>query len=281
MPDHLILRLKAPIASVGAVSGEVTRRAGDLPTRSMAIGLIGNALGLDRTRASDMRLLGRLQDSTAFAVLMLSAPGKWVDPQNARAPAECLDNVSDRLERGGRIVDDPLQDGIGDAREVDQLKAFLDKRAQQREKHYLTDLHALVALTAPHGWIGPLGSLVDALRRPARPLWIGRKACPPSAPICPLQPIISADSGPAALAQSLGEPTEREAIKALGRAEFALWWEGSPEPGSPQAASLGISGGFPTKVMDRRDWVRGLHVEGSVMLRGSLTVPMEMEVGCG
>ena len=281
MPDHLILRLKAPFASVGAVSGEVTRRAGDLPTRSMVIGLIGNALGLDRTRASDMRLLGRLQDSTAFAVLMLSTPGKWVDPQNARGPAECLDNVSDRLERGGRIVDDPLQDGIGDAREVDQLKAFLDKRAQQREKHYLTDLHALVALSAPHGWIGPLGSLVDALRRPARPLWIGRKACPPSAPICPLQPIVTADSGPAALAQSLGEPTEREAIKALGRAELALWWEASPEPGSSQAASIGISGGFPTKVMDRRDWVRGLHVEGSVMLRGSLAVPMEMEVGCG
>ena len=85
MSTHLLLRLKAPLASAGVEAGEELRGAGDVPTRSMVLGLIGNALGLDRMQPEDMRRLDRLQAGTHLSVLMLSRAGVWTDVQNARA----------------------------------------------------------------------------------------------------------------------------------------------------------------------------------------------------
>jgi CRISPR system Cascade subunit CasD len=240
----------------------------------MVLGLLGNALGLDRTRTSDMQRLDRLQAGTRISVLMLSEPSVWTDVQNARVPAEQLDDVETRLERGGRISDDPGLASIGPVPEVKRLKKFLDKPVQRR-KQYLTDLHALVAISPNGDWPGAVEDLAAALRRPARVLWVGRKACPPSAPILPLVPLVEADSGADALARSLGEDIERVALeKHRSRPDegLVLWWEGEPEPGSPAALALGIKGGFPTAILDRRDWVQGLHSRTSTLWRGTLAV---------
>jgi CRISPR system Cascade subunit CasD len=86
MPVHLVLRLKAPIASFGIVAGEEVRASGAFPSRSMVLGLIGNALGLDRCCDVDMQRLNQLQAGTRFAALMLSLGAHWEDVQNARVP---------------------------------------------------------------------------------------------------------------------------------------------------------------------------------------------------
>ena len=76
------------------------------------------------------------------------------------------------------------------------------------------------------------------------------------------------------LASRLGEPIEREALERLRRPPV-LWWEGEPEPGGPEADRLGVAGGFATEVLDRRDWIRGLHAGASTLWRGTMGKPSE------
>lgn len=266
---HLVLRLKAPLAAAGVVSGEELRRTADVPTRSMVLGLVGNAMGLDRTNRADMGRLDRLQATTRFSVLMLSVPGRWTDVQNARVPPPDIDDVSRRHTSGGRIADAPELVLGQVTRDAKKLSEFL-KKPVQRRKQYLTDLHALVALSpASDGWPEDPSALRDALRTPARALWIGRKVCQPSAPVLPIQTPIEADSGPHALVRSCAEVIEQDAL-ARGREALDLIWEEAPAPGSHVAERLGIAGGFATELADRKDWIRGVHSGTSVLWRGTL-----------
>ena len=268
MPLHLVLRLKAPIASFGIVAGEEVRGSGAFPIRSMVVGLIGNALGLDRCAGPDMQRLNQLQAGTWFAALMLSLGAPWEDVQNARVPTLQPDNPYNRAMHGGRLTDDPVLSGPKSDRR-DKLVKFLGKPVQRR-KHYVTDLHALVALSSIGRWSELPEVFARAASYPARPLWIGRKACAPSAPVCPLSPMVDAKSAPEALARSLGELVEQETLAHGAGSTLPLIWEGSPAPESRQAEELGIDGGFATRVLDRRDWVLGIHHEESVLLRGTL-----------
>lgn len=288
MPAHLVLRLEAPFASAGTVAGEEVRPTGGAPTRSMVLGLLGNALGLDRTRPADMRRLDRLQAGTRFSTLVLTEPGRWADVQNNRTPSDRLKathlvpreparpgDTAARLQAGGRISDHPLAYGIGPAEDVERIQDLLHKAPRQRIKHYLTGLRALAALSpADDGWPEPPDGLAVALRHPARALWIGRKNCPPSAPVCLRDPLIEAANGPEALlrAAATGMDEEELAPAAGDAASAVLWWEADPEPGGATASGLGITGGFATVVVDRRDWVQGLHNAASTMWRGTVAV---------
>jgi CRISPR system Cascade subunit CasD len=264
MSHHLVLRLKAPIASFGVISGEEVRRTGDFPTRSQAWGLIGNAMGLDRGRAEDMARLNRLQSATAFAALLLGTGEVWTDVQNARTPGE-LEAPSERIARGGRLTDDP--DLLAaPASHSKRFKEFMAKPVQ-RQKQYLTGVHAIVALSPVSDWPENPDDLAAALRRPARPLWIGRKACPSSAPVFFLKNPVEAPDGVSALVTCLDDPLERKPARAQGK--LALLWEGRPEPRSSFGGWM-VEGGFPTRVFDRRDWVQGIHTGESVLRRGSL-----------
>lgn len=264
MRQHLLIRLKAPIVSFGVISGEEIRRTGDFPTRSQVCGMIGNALGLDRGRGEDMARLNRLQSGTAFAALLLRAGQVWTDVQNARTPGG-FDSSSERIARGGRLTDHPdLLPGLIERNE--RAKKFMTKPVQ-REKQYLTGVHAIVALSPVADWPEEPDSLATALRHPARPLWIGRKACPPSAPVFFLTNPVQAQHGVSALIACLDDPLERES--ASMERKLPLLWEGGPEPGfSPGGWT--VEGGFPTRVLDRRDWVRGIHTGESFLRRGTL-----------
>jgi hypothetical protein len=251
----------------------------------MILGLLGNALGLDRTCVADMRRLDKLQEGTWFSTIVLSEPGRWIDNQNNRTPSDHLeaahktperplqaDDATARLKAGGRISDHPLAYGIGPANEVERVRDLLHKTSRQRTKHYLTGLRAFAAISPANGWPEPPDRLAFALRQPARALWIGRKSCPPSTPICLRQPIVEAVSGPEALlfaaAKDAGERDDAGA--AAGPA--MLWWETAPQPGDAAARRLGIAGGFATLVMDRRDWVQGRHSGASTLWRGTVAI---------
>ncbi len=286
MSLHLVLRLEAPLASAGTVAGENTRPTAAAPTRSMVLGLLGNALGLDRTCAADMRRLDRLQDGTWFSTVVLEEPGRWIDIQNNRVPTKRLeathdtpgrlphaDDVSERLKAGGRISDHPLAYGIGPDNEVERVRKLLHEDSRQRSKQYLTGLRAFAAISPADDWPEPPHCLATALQQPARALWIGRKSCSPSAPVCLRQPLIEAASGPEALllASSSDAAHEHDAANTTA-GPATLWWEAAPQPGSDAASRLGISGGFATVVTDRRDWVLGRHTGGSTMWRGAIAL---------
>lgn len=257
----------------------------------MVLGLLGNALGLDRTRREDMHRLNRLQAGTSFATLVLSEPGHWADVQNNRTPSDRLKalqeakaerpgDIAARLEAGGRISDHPLAYGIGPRRDVGRVRDLLHKASRQRTKHYLTGLHALAVLSPGNGgWPEAPPDLAAALRQPARALWIGRKSCPPSAPVCLPVPLVDAESGPAALLQAATAEmaaADRPSPDAASR-PAVLWWEGAPAPGSEAAVRIGISGGFATSIVDRRNWVQGLHDAASTLWRGTLALPFRLD----
>lgn len=293
LPVHLVLRLEAPFGSAGGIAGEETRPTNGAPTRSMVLGLLGNALGLDRTRAEDMRRLDRLQAGTRFATVVLSEPSRWADVQNNRTPsdrlkelqldpeqAEQAGDATARVEAGGRISDHPLAYGLGPTRDVERVRDLLHKAPRQRTKHYLTGLRALAVLSpGQSGWPEAPANLEAALRRPARALWIGRKSCPPSAPICLQDPLVEAANGPeallrAAVAEASAEARDKEGDPSSGLEHSAvLWWEADPQPGGEAAARLGIAGGFATTVVDRRNWVQGLHDATSTLWRGTIALP--------
>lgn len=85
MPEHLVLRLEAPLMSFGGETIDNFGVVRDFPAASMLTGLIANALGWRRT---DTDKLDRLQDRLVFAV-RLDRPGtRFTEYQTARLLAE-------------------------------------------------------------------------------------------------------------------------------------------------------------------------------------------------
>jgi CRISPR system Cascade subunit CasD len=117
-----------------------------------------------------------------------------------------------------------------------------------------------VALTLDPAEEAPdLDRLAAALRRPERPLFLGRKGCPPATPL--LERDVEAPSLVAAL--DLASPFPRR-----GRAERPatdLLVETEDDPSEPQ-------GRRTVEVADRRDWRLGFHT--GLGRRRELRVPV-------
>jgi CRISPR system Cascade subunit CasD len=218
----LILRLEGPLMSFGDVAIDEIRPSRRLPVRSMLTGLLANALGYAHR---DVAALDRLQERLCFAARLDREGQALVDFQTA--------------ELG---KDDPLWTTHGVPAERAGSAASYSGPAL-RYRHYRADAVVTVGLTLVPAEEAPdLGALQAALRRPERPLFIGRKGCPPSRPI--LDRVLAAESLVAALDQvtPLGP----------GRTSADLLVETEDEPGEPEAQRL-------IAVADRRDWRLGLH----------------------
>ena len=159
MPRHLLLRLSSPLIAFG---GETIDNFGvirDFPALSMVTGLIANALGWDR---GDDALHNRLQERLRLGT-RLEAPGsRLTDFQTAQLGANdkawtTWGNVEER--RGGAAsYDSP----------------------HLRYRDYHANLTALLALRLEPASDSPtLDEVAQALDRPQRPLFIGRKPCLP------------------------------------------------------------------------------------------------------
>jgi len=167
MPRHLLMRLDAPLVAFG---GETIDNYGvirDFPALSMVTGLLANALGWRREQA---KLHDRLQARLVMGARRESLAHRLQDYQTALlyeddqgwttfgAPEGRAKSPSYSLQPNGR-------------------KAL----TLQRYRDYHTDLSTLVALRLePASEIPTLDDLANALDRPARPLFIGRKPCLPS-----------------------------------------------------------------------------------------------------
>ncbi|WP_295543170.1 type I-E CRISPR-associated protein Cas5/CasD [uncultured Pseudacidovorax sp.] len=169
MPRHLVLRLASPLIAFG---GETIDNQGvirDFPALSMVTGLIANALGWDRSQ--DV-LHNRLQQRIRM--------GTVLEPMARR----------DGEAQTQRLVDFQTAElGAGDKAwttwgRPEERRGGAGSYAgpHLRYRHYHVELTAWVALyLEPQDEAPTLEQVAAALDRPARPLFIGRKPCLPTA----------------------------------------------------------------------------------------------------
>ncbi|QPC45449.1 type I-E CRISPR-associated protein Cas5/CasD [Kaustia mangrovi] len=224
MPRHLVLTLEAPLMAFGGVTVDNYGTIRDFPAASMLTGLIANALGL---RREDRQAHQRLQDRLVFAARHERPAGRVADFQTAKLEA------SDRgwTTRG---APEGRAGGAG---------TYLGPHLRYRDYHADAALTVVLRLE-PADEAPTLDDLADALLRPARPLFIGRKPCLPS------RPLIAPDPA----ASFIETQTVGEALETIPRhnkdALRALWPAG--EGGTTRTDRA-------LDLADERNWSSGLH----------------------
>jgi CRISPR system Cascade subunit CasD len=220
----LVLRLSAPMMSFGAVAIDQVGPTARWPGASMLTGLLGNALGWDW---DDRAAHQALQDCLRFGTMELRAGDRLTDTQNAQLGAnDRVWTTRGKPEgRTGASYDAP----------------------HRRRRDYLLDADYRVVLALDPADAAPtLDAIADALDRPARPLFLGRKPCLPARPL---------------LAGEVRGKTVHDALNALGR-------EG------PRPATWPVGEGPPgTRTIDMNDtrvWSSGLHGGTRTVVEGKL-----------
>lgn len=229
MRRHLVLRLASPLIAFG---GETIDNQGvirDFPALSMLTGLIANALGWDRGQdALHNRLQQRLRMGTLLEPVALrggmATTQRVVDFQTAELGASDKGWTTWGLPEERR--------GGADSYAAPHL----------RYRHYHVELTAWVALhLEPSDETPTLEQVAEALDRPARPLFIGRKPCLPTGRIAAgWQEAEHVLDALRAWAQHL---------PAHGTALRAQWPEGQGSLSSDRCSD----------VCDERNWTSGLH----------------------
>jgi CRISPR system Cascade subunit CasD len=222
MPKFAILVLRAPLMSAGKTAVDIHRVTDSLPTQSMLTGLLANALGYTH-----------------------------LDPRIAQLQAGL--EYAARSDRDGRFLIDYQTAAISSKNDmawtwsgfvVDRQGAQSDVGLHIRYKHYVTDCVWTVALRTGLS----VQDIAEALIRPARPLFIGRKTCLPASRI--FQGIVEAKDVLAAL-KSVPPQVERCAVAR------AIW---------PAHIDHGDNARVE-QVYDLRDWTNAVFHGGTRAVR--------------
>ena len=159
------LRFQAPLAAFGGEMIDAHGVIRNVPAQSMLTGLLANALGWTRTmRAEHQALQGRI----VFGALWERdvALSRMTDYQTAQLG---------KNDRAWTTRGVPAGRGGG---------AATYAGAHQRWRDYHADLRLAVVLRLDPAAANPtIDALAEALDRPARTLFLGRKSCLPSARI--------------------------------------------------------------------------------------------------
>ncbi len=215
---YLMLRLDGPLQSWGSVAMDPLRPTLSFPTRSALAGLSASALGW--TYRDGPRTTA-LQDAMDYAVRQERVPQVIVDYHSADL---------DRIGSQGWTRWGIEKRGGGTAAGGTQIL----------KKSYLAGGAFLVALGLADAAPVSLAELADALRLPARPLFLGRKGCLPASPI-----LIGEQDAASALEAAASWPTADNSERGYSEAAKHVFWYGDgagPEEGEPQ------------QVWDRRDF---------------------------
>lgn len=156
-PTVLLLRLAGPLQSWGETSKFNRRDTRPEPTKSGVLGLLTAALG--RPRDADISDLAALRMG-----VRTDQPGSLLRDYHT---------VSDY--RGLALK----QAGVS-AKGVQKLTSPA-KFTHQTYRYYLQDAVFVVGVEGDSGLVSALSA---ALRRPAFPLALGRRSCPPTQPLC-------------------------------------------------------------------------------------------------
>ena len=203
----LHLRLTAPLMAFGGVTIDQVGPTRDFPSASALTGLFANALGW---RREDGHAHQTLQDRLEFGALIAREGRLLTDTQNAKLEA---------YDRGWTTWGRP-----------DERAGATYGSPHRRRRDYLADHDCRVVLRLLPGDGPDLDALAAALDCPARPLFIGRKPCLPSAPL---------------FAGWVEGADARAALAALALPGRAIW----PMVGDESGHDL----------PDLRNWVSGLH----------------------
>jgi CRISPR system Cascade subunit CasD len=179
----LVFQLQAPLASWGDTAVGEYRPSHDYPGISMLIGLLGAALGLRRENEAAH---AALRDNYGYAVGVQSSGKLLRDYHTAQVPSQASLKKRPHASRRDELAI-PKHD----------LNTILSTR------DYRQDSECLVAVQASGRSPYPLEALADALRKPRFVLYLGRKACPPAAPLHPR--VIAAATADAAFDVYLAE----------------------------------------------------------------------------
>lgn len=163
--DYLVFQLQAPLAAWGEPAVGEYRGSANHPGESALLGLLGAALGIMR---DDEAALQGLQAGYLFAVGVLSTGTLLRDYHTAQVPGRSALKGRPHATRADEL-----------AVPRHELNTILSTR------DYRQGAACLVAVQPRAGAPHTLGTLADALRAPRFALYLGRKACPPAAPLWP------------------------------------------------------------------------------------------------
>lgn len=240
----LVLRFDAPLISFGGPMIDQNGVIQTFPGLSMLTGLIANALGWERR--ADERLAG-LQERVHFAARVDRRGEALLDYQTVDLGSPWM-----RPETAGWTTRGRTAERGGASGEA----------THQRYRHYRADsLHTVVFTLVGDGtpW---LHDVAEALREPARPLFIGRKCCLPAAPL--LQGEVEVGSLVSGLASV---PRPRRADRGLLP---ATWWEGDDDSAAKGESRV-------VAVSDEREWRNSVHVGRRLMREGHVDPPEERD----
>ena len=219
----LILDFCAPLMAFGGVAIDHVGPTRDFPAASMLTGLFGNAIGW---HWYDWQAHQSLQDRLIFAARM-DVEGRLI-----------TDNQNAKLEKNDRGW---TTSGSPEGRDGASYDA-----PHRRRRDYLADARVSVVLRLTDADLSPtLDHLAEALNRPARPLFIGRKPCLPTRPL--FAGWTTADTAHAALSET-GQPQAR-----------AQWPDGE-----------GPTGDTTLHLSDLRNWRSGLHGGNRLVIQGRI-----------
>ena len=145
----LLLRLAAPMQSWGTESKFDTRQTRREPSKSGVIGLLACTLGIHR------------DDSVALAELSKLSFGVRVD------------------QEGQQLMD--YQTVKSYKSKTNYLAEAAPEAAYQTYRYYLADAVFVAAVSSDDDTL--MDKLESALHRPAFPLFLGRRSCPPTLPL--------------------------------------------------------------------------------------------------
>jgi len=237
MTDYLLLRLDGPLQAWGGVALDTRRPTLGFPTRSGLAGLLASALGW---RYRDGEKTTALQDALRFAVRQDRAPVRIDDFQSVDLGRETRSWTRWGVEKRGGAF----------ATETHLL-----------DKEYLAGASFLVAMTLRENAPVGLDEIEDALKHPARPLFLGRKGCPPALPI---------------LAARIAASSPYDALRYPDLPElpddppFTCWYE--PGDGPDPASQLQM-----IRVSDRRDFVADRFSGERWLIQGEVEPDVEGE----
>lgn len=175
----LVLRLDAPMISFGSVLVDQHGFTDYFPGISMLTGLLANALGWQHR---DFTRLQRLQDRIDLAARWDVEPERIIDYHTVDLGSAKM--CQPGWTTGGRIE---LRGKNDNAQKLTDAQ----KGTHIRYRHYLIDGLMTLVLGFMKEGDPDIEDLKNALKKPARPLFLGRKTCLPARPLLdPINPIM-------------------------------------------------------------------------------------------
>jgi len=164
MSDYLVFRLYAPLASWGTAAVGEERPTATYPGRAAIVGLLAAALGI---RRHESQRLTELNANLAIAVKQYCAGRLLRDYHTVQTPP---------TRRGRHFY--TRRDELN--RPANELSTIISRRDYRSDGLWIVAIQATAAAPADL-----LRDLAAALENPRFTLYLGRRACPPAAPLAP------------------------------------------------------------------------------------------------